>query len=211
MTKIRGFLLGQHLPQLLLHLHRVLTLGQTQFIGNPDAMGVADHGGLMVNISQQQIGRFPAHAGQLQKVVHIVRHFPVKVAAEHLTGQHNVTGLMAVETAGPDIFLHFGNVRVGEIVQGGEPLKQRRGDQIHPRVGTLGRQPHGNHQFIILLIVQCTQGIGVGDFQCFDDASHPFIHSHGKFLIFYQWFFTIIPQVSTGGKIAFFGRQGYNI
>ena len=65
MAKIVGLLRRQDLPQLLFHLKGILgPVGQTQAAGNPDAVGIADIGGLAVDVTQNQVGRLPPHAGE---------------------------------------------------------------------------------------------------------------------------------------------------
>ena len=125
-------------------------------------MGIANHAaGNPIEIAQQQIGGFPAHAGKPEQLLHGARDLAMKFGKQHLTGQHNVPGLVLIEAAGADIVFHIGNVRVCHGLQRGVGGKQGRGDLIDPGVGALGGQPDGDHQLIVLFVVQGAQGIGI--------------------------------------------------
>ena len=52
-TEITALLRRQDVPQLPLHLLRILALGQAQAIGNANTMGIADHRRLMIQVAQQ--------------------------------------------------------------------------------------------------------------------------------------------------------------
>ena len=169
-AEIGAFLRGQNGPELALHFFRFLALGQSQKIGDADAVGVADHGaGNGVQVAQQQVGGFAAHAGQPQQLVHGAGHLPAVFVAQHPAGQHNVPGLVLEEAAGVDVLLHLGDISLGKIVQSGETRKQGRGHLVNPLIGALGRQAHGNEKLVIMLIVQRAHGVRVGLLQSFDD------------------------------------------
>ena len=115
----------------------------------------------MVDISQQQICCLPPHAGEPQQLLHGSGDLAAKIGQQHLARQNNVPGLVAVKAAGADIILHIGNVCIGHGLQGGVGGKQRRCDLVYPGVGALGGQADGNHQLVVLFIVQRTQSGGV--------------------------------------------------
>ena len=60
---------------------------------------------------------------------------------------------------------------VGERLERRELCVQRGGDHVHTRVGALGGEPYGEKQFIILLVLQRAQGVGVELLQRLDDAA----------------------------------------
>ena len=65
MAEVIGLLRWNDLPQLLLHLQRVLAaVRQSQPPGDADAVGVADIAVLSVDIAQDQIGGLAPHTGQ---------------------------------------------------------------------------------------------------------------------------------------------------
>ena len=65
MAEVIGLLRWNDLPQLLLHLQRVLAaVRQSQPPGDADAVGVADVAVLSVDIAQDQIGGLAPHTGQ---------------------------------------------------------------------------------------------------------------------------------------------------
>ena len=180
MAEVRALLRGQDGPELVLALGRVLgAVGEAQLAADPDAVGVADHGARdAVEVPQQEVGGLPAHAGELQQRLHGVRYFSAVVRQKHLAGQDDVPGLVLVEAAGVDHVLHLSHVGPGEALQGREALEERRGDQVHPLVGALGRQPHRDHQLVVLLAVQSAEGLGVVLLQGFNDPEGLFFLFH---------------------------------
>ena len=64
---------------------------------------------------------------------------------------------------------HIGNIRACHVFQGGIGSEQRGSHQIDPGIGALGGQPHGDHQLVILLIVQGAYGLRVSRFQYLND------------------------------------------
>lgn len=66
MAEIGGLLGRQDLPELTFHLHRVLgAVRHPQAACDADAVGIADIGGLLVHVAQNQIRRLSAHPGRL--------------------------------------------------------------------------------------------------------------------------------------------------
>ena len=78
------------------------------------------------------------------------------------------------------MLLHVTNIRTGHGLQGGVGGEKPRGDQIHPGIGTLGGKPHGNHQLVVLAVVQGTQGIGIALLQNIDNGGYFFVHNQGS-------------------------------
>ena len=75
MAEVVGLLRRQDGPQLLLHLSRVLgAVGQAQKAGNADAVSIRHHHPRgVVHVPQDQVGRLPAHPGQLQQLLQVSR------------------------------------------------------------------------------------------------------------------------------------------
>ena len=172
MAEVVGLLRGEHLPQLHLHLGGIFgAVGEAQQTGDPDTVGVGHHHpGHVEHVPQHQVGCLAAHTGQLQELLHGARHLAAVVPQEHLGGQDDVPGLGPEEAGGMYVLLHLGHVRLSQGLQGGEPGKQGGGDFVHPLVGALGRQAHGEQQLIVLLIFQGAQAVGVERFQRVDNA-----------------------------------------
>ena len=61
----------------------------------------------------------------------------------------------------PDRGPHIRDVGIGHSFQCGIRRKQGGGYQIDPGIGALGREPHRNHQFVVFLILQSAQSIGI--------------------------------------------------
>ena len=202
MAEVVGLLRRQDGPQLLLHLGGVLgTVSQAQQAADADAVGVRHHHtGGVVDVPQDQIGRFPAYAGQLQQIFHGVRHLAAVVPQEHLRGQHDVPGLGPEKARGVDVLLHLRHVGPGQGLQCGEPGEEGGGHLIHPLVGALGGQTDGEQQLVVLAVVQRAHALRVQLFQRVYDGAHIGRGSHmigsflnGSFLISYH----ILPPVST--------------
>ena len=142
-------------------------------------MGVAHIGGLAVHVPQDQIGGFPSHAGEGGEILHIVGDLPTESLQKLLGTGHQILGFSIVEPTGVDVFAYLPGVRRGEGFQRGKPGEQRRCHQIHPGVGALGGQPHGEKQLIIFLILQRTQPLRVQLLQFFDDPQGGRLVPHG--------------------------------
>ena len=65
-AEIAAFIRGKDGAKLCFHLFRVSSGGKAKTAADADAVGVADHAARCAeNITQEQIGSFPPHAGQL--------------------------------------------------------------------------------------------------------------------------------------------------
>ena len=62
--------------------------------------------------------------------------------------------------------------------QGGVGGKKPGGHQVDPGIRTLGRQPHGDHQFVILFIMQGAHGFRIPGFQNIQNSLYFFFHEH---------------------------------
>ena len=89
---------------------------------------------------------------------------------------------------------HLIHVRLRKGLQRGVAGKKCRGHQIHPCIGTLGRQPHGKQQLIVLAVVQRALCIGVQGLQRRDDG--------GDLLFAFHLCITSRLLYQTGGKNA---------
>ena len=166
-AEVVGLLRGEYGPQLLFHLGGVLgTVGKAQQAGDADTVGVGHHhAGGVVHVPQNQVGGLPPHAGELQQVLHGVGDPPAIIPNQHLGGQNDVLGLGPEKAGGVDVLLHLGDLGVCQRLQGGEPGIQRRGHLVHPLVGTLGGQPDGKQELIVLFIVQGADAVRVEHLQ----------------------------------------------
>ena len=187
MTKAVAFLGRQQLFQLLLHLVGILGVAQPQPVGDPDAVGVRHHhAGDVENIAAHEIGGFPSHPRQLDELLHRLGNLPVIHVPQHPRHGHDVPGLGLVQPAGSDIFPHLLGGGVGKRVEGRVPLEQRRGYQVHPRVGALGGQPGGDEELERVGIGQGTDGVRIALAQRLDGGyCHSFFsHKQGPFCRF---------------------------
>ena len=162
MAEVGALLRRQDGPELPLHLQGVLgAVCDPQPPCDADAVGVADVGGLVINVPQDEVRRLPSHAGQTRELLHGAGDLPVKALQQLPGAADQVPGLPVEEAAGADIGLHLLRLRLGEALQRREAGEERRRHLVYPGIGTLGREPHGEEQLIILLVLQGAEGVGV--------------------------------------------------
>ena len=100
-AEIAGLFRGKAEPKLLFNLEGILAaVGQAQAARDADAMGVAHITLLAENISQNEVGRLTAYAGQTQEIVHSARHLAAVVGKQHFGAGHQVSCLGPLEPAG---------------------------------------------------------------------------------------------------------------
>ena len=125
-------------------------------------MGVGDNGRLAEDVTQNEVGRLAAHAGQAQKISHVVGHLAAKVGQQHLGAGFEVARLGAEQAAGLDAVLNVLHRRFGKAFQRRKTDKQVFGHDIDARVGALGRQAGGKQKFIIVGVLQRAGGVRIG-------------------------------------------------
>ena len=147
-------------------------------------MGIGDNSRLAVQITQNQVGGLASHAGDFEQLCHGPRYFSLMVVQQVLGSGMQVTGFGFTQTAGSDHGFDFLRLRLGKGFQGREEAVQILGDNIYPLIRTLGRQPGSKQQFIILLILQGTDGIRIFLLKQSDSSFRPFLwcQHHGKLL-----------------------------
>ena len=135
---------------------------------NTDTMGVGNHGGLAVEIANDQIGNLPPHAGERQEIVDCVGHAAAKAGEELLRHGLQILGLHAIEAAGAHQLLDLSNGSLGHGLGGGEGGEQVLANQIDAGVGALGREPRHDEKLPrIALVSQSTGGFGIACLQFF--------------------------------------------
>ena len=72
MAEVRLLLRRNDLGKLHLHLIGLLAHGQAHAVGQADAVGIRHHGGLMVDISQNEVCGLASHAGDAQQLFIII-------------------------------------------------------------------------------------------------------------------------------------------
>ena len=166
-TEIIGLFGREHFAELRFHFGRVFgAVRQAQLAGNADTVGIRHHNArLMIDVAQDQIGGLSPHAGELQKIIHVVRHLSAVFIQYHPGGAHNIAGLGPEEACGMDVGLQFTDVGFGQRLQGGETGKESGRHHIYTLVGALGRQTDGKEQFIGFGIVQGADPVRVELFQ----------------------------------------------
>ena len=132
----------------------------------------------MEHVSQHQVGRLAAYPWQLQQLLHGAGDLPSVIPQQHLGCQHDVPGLGPEKAGGMDVLLHLSHIGPGQVLQGWEAGIQGGGDLVHPLVGALGRQTHGEQQLIVLFIVQGANPVGVERLQGVHNAPNRFICFH---------------------------------
>ena len=148
--------------QLLFHAQRVFAaVGEAETARDADAVRVADVGGLVADVAENEVRGLASDAGETRQLLHRAGDPAAVLFKENFRALDEVFGLGIVKAAGLDGFADLFIAGVGERLERREPCVQRGGDHVHTRVGALGGEPHGEKQFIILLVLQRAQGVGV--------------------------------------------------
>ena len=116
-------------------------------------MRVHDHGGLVVHVAEDEIGRLAPDAGQGSEGLHRVRHAAAVFRNELASAQDDVPCLRPVKAAGMDIGLYVLRFGGGKRLERREACIQHRRDLVDTLICALRCQPHGKQQFIIFLIL----------------------------------------------------------
>lgn len=161
-------------------------------------MGIAyNAAGYTVQVSQQQICSFASDSGQAQQLFHRTGYFAIIIGKQHLAGQDNIPCLVLVESAGVYVVLNVRNICSCHGLQCGVSCKKRWGYQIYTCVRTLGRQSYGDHQFVVLAVVECAGRVGVTIFQNIYNGIDFFFHFIPSFAGFLQ-FYHIAAKMERG-------------
>lgn len=115
---------------------------------------VHDHGGLVVHVAKNEIGRFAPTPGQGSEGPHRVWHAAAVFRDELARTQDDVPCLRPVKAAGMDIGLYVLRFGGGKRLERREACIQHRRDLVDTLICALRGQPHGKQQFIIFLILQ---------------------------------------------------------
>ena len=93
---------------------------------------------------------------------------------------------MVVEAAGADVLFHLGDIGVGQRVQRWKAREKRGRDLIDALIRTLRGKPHGNHQLIVLFVLQRAQRVRIGFLQRGENAADAFgsFHDAASFFVF---------------------------
>ena len=138
-------------------------------------MGVRNNRRLAEDVAENQIGGFAADPRDFDELRHRARYLAVVVLKQILCGGVDVARLGIAETAGTDDFLDVLRLCVGKRLESGELAVEILRDDVDTGVRTLGGQPGGKQQLIILLILQGADGVRIFLFQQNDGAFRPLL------------------------------------
>ena len=164
--------------ELMLHFFWVFSLGKSKTAADADTVGVANDASWSgIEIAHEKIGRLSAHAGDLKELLHSPWDFSAIVGKEHLASQNDIPGLVLIESAGVHQFLYMTDIGACHGFQGRIGIKKCRSNEIDPGVGTLGGEPNGDHEFIVLPIMKSAGSVRIEVLQDLDDGIY----------FFFQW------------------------
>ena len=144
-------------------------------------MGVRHHNARdMKDVALNEIGRLPPYAGQAQQVLHLTGDLSVVFRKQHLGALHHVPALAPEKAAGVDVLPHLLRIRLGKGLEGWKTPVEGRRHLVHPLVRTLGGEPDGKEQLIVLLILQGAQGVRIALLQCVNDRPDCLFCFHRK-------------------------------
>ena len=122
---------------------------QTEAVGEPEHVRV--HGNpldLAERLAEHDVRGLASYAGQRREALHGVGHLSVELGDDDLAGPDDVLGLLVVEAQRTNVLLDFELVGLGEVSGCRKALEQRRCRLVHPNVGGLRREDHGDQQLV---------------------------------------------------------------
>jgi hypothetical protein len=111
----------------------------------------------VVHVAEDEVRGLAAYAGEGEQFVHGGGDPAAEVVHQLPGAEHDVPGLGVVKSAGVDVLLHVRDLRLRQGPERGIAGIERRGDLVDPLIRTLGGQPGGEQQLVILVVVQRTE------------------------------------------------------
>lgn len=110
---------------------------ESQSFGYPKDVCIHGHVGLVPDDRGDHIGGFPADSRELGQLINGGRNFALEFFDQHLSQTKKMSGFVAGVGNGFYIGEKFIEIGRSQMFRAGEILKQRRGDDVDPFVGTL--------------------------------------------------------------------------
>ena len=82
-------------------------------------MGIANIGGLAVDITTDEIGCFAADAGESGELLNRIRDYATVFIPKHFAHFNDIAGLGVIKAAAAHHFFHIGDIRFGKGFNGG--------------------------------------------------------------------------------------------
>ena len=163
-----------------LGLQRILRPGgETDALRDAEDVRIDRHHLLLPQHGAQHVGRLAAHARQTLHGLQVARHLAAELLAEHPGHGREVFGLVVRVRDAPDVGIDLLGRGAGHVERGREGLEQGRGGHVHPLVGALRREDHGDKQLIGVFVVQFALGHGHVLREPGDDAVVTLSDGHG--------------------------------
>ena len=118
-------------------------------------MGVYHDGRLTEAIPQNDAGRLPPDAGQLDQLLHRLRNLAVVFFNQVPAAADDVFGFILIESGRPDLLLQNGLIGLSIVFRALVLLEQMRRDLVDTIIGALGRKDCGDQKL---------KGIGMMEF-----------------------------------------------
>ena len=132
------------------------------------------------SIAQDHIGCLPADAGQRHQFLHGGRDLSAVLFHQLFAEANDVPRLVAEKTGGMDHLLQFARVGRGKGPRIRIAPEQSGRHQVHPLIGTLGRENGSDQKLERIGIVQSTVGLGISRGQGPEDSPHPIVQGVGS-------------------------------
>ena len=163
MGKEGPVLLGDDFHECLLHFDGIVLAGETQPAGETTDMGVHhDAFGKVEGIAEDDVGGFPAHAGELVEMFHGPRNLAAVIFDQGGGAAADGFGLGAEESGGADEAFELGGRDFGKMLSCGAALEKGGRDFIDPVIRALGGEDRGNEELEGILVVEFAMGGRVG-------------------------------------------------
>ena len=160
-AKIIGFLRVKNRAKLSFAFCRVFGVGEPQQVRYTNAVGVADDGGLAVNVAHHEVCGFSAYSWEFGKLLDGVRYNAAVIPNEDFAGLRNIMGLCFVKSAGSDYVAYILLIRFSKRFQSRVFTEENGRYHIDARIGALCRKACCDKQLVRLLIFERANRIGI--------------------------------------------------
>ena len=146
MRKVNPALLRNHLHQLLLHLLRSVSFGQSQPARNPEHVRIHNHAlGLLEADAQHDVSSLPGSAWNRNQLRECLRHLAAKLRRNLLSRTPDGLGLVMKKASGANQRFKLRQSSLGHRRRRREAFEQLRRNHVDAYVRTL-RGKNGRHQ-----------------------------------------------------------------
>ena len=181
-------------------------LRHTQLDGDASHMGVDDYSVRFPHgYPEYNIGGLPSDAGKFDELLEGGRQIALMLFDEVTTAALNGLGFLAEKSGSADGLFDVLDWCFREGLGSGEEVEQRRRDDVHSGIGTLGAEDGRNEQLERAVVMKAALGIGILLAQDADDIAEAFFAS---IEIEHGWPFTTDSRVIESGLVFLTSPRG---